>query len=241
MAISEERLSAFIEGDLSPDERAAVEAAIAEDPALAQRVRAERALRARIARLHRTAKDQPPSDRLIAIGRGEGGRAAELIDLGAARAKRVRQRRAPVIRKWSRRAALAGVALLGVFVIAELLITPGQTPLIAAADGALVARGELAQTLTNRLSATTPANAALHVGPSFLSTDKVYCRGFAMGGGAGLVGVACREPGGWRIRLTADASSAASPTYHASLAAMMVGQPLSPQAEAAARAKGWSA
>jgi hypothetical protein len=241
MAISEERLSAFIEGDLSPDERAAVEAAIAQDPALAQRVRAERALRARIARLHRTAKDQPPSERLIAVGRSEGARAAELIDLSAARAERVRQRRAPIVRKWSRRAVLVAVGLLGVFVAGEFLLNPGQTPLIAAGEGDLVARGALAQALTNRLSAATPANGALRIGPSFLSTDQAYCRDFMIAQGAGLTGVACREPGGWRIRLAAEAAFAASAPYRASVAAMTLGQPLDAQAEAAARAKGWRA
>lgn len=241
MAISEERLVAFLEGELAPEESAAVEAAIAHDPSLAQRVRAERTRRARVARLPRAAQNKTPPERLVAVGHGEAGRPAELIDFSAARAKRVRQKRAPVIRKWSRRAMLAAVALLGLFIGAEFLLNPGETPQMTAADGVLIARGDLAHALSNRLSAANPPSAPLRIGPSFLSTDRTYCRSFAFTQGADLAGVACREIGGWRIRITAEGVLSTSPAYQASVAAMMQGQPLGAAAEAVAKARGWRA
>lgn len=242
MAISDERLSAFIDGRLSPEEGAALEAAIAADPVLAQRVRAEQARRARMARLRRMAEDHPPAERLVAIGRADRGRPAELIDLSAARAARMRQRRAPIVRKWSRRGALVGVGVLSLAVAAEFLLNPGPTPMISAVGGGLIARGALADALTRRLS-TSPvaANAAVRVGPSFLAGDKVYCRNFTINDIASASGVACREPEGWRIRLAADQSVAAGGGFQASVAAMKAGPPLSAQAEAMARAKGWRA
>jgi hypothetical protein len=110
---------------------------------------------------------------------------------------------------------------------------------------ALVARGELAEALSQRLAADAAGPVSL--GVSFEAKDGAYCRSFKLGATAGL---ACREGGEWRIPVLAQDGQAAHGAYRQAASGMpaavldaiderIAGASLDAAAERAARARGW--
>jgi hypothetical protein len=115
-------------------------------------------------------------------------------------------------------------------------------------EGRLVARGELAQALNERLSGE-PSGGGVRVGLSFIAKQGGYCRSFTMPSQAGL---ACHADGAWRVELlTAPATGdAATPTYRQAgsetppevlraIDERIAGNALDAAAERTAREHGW--
>src|SRR5262245_3051613 len=96
MQPSDETLMAYVDDELAPTERAAIDASVADDPAIAARVATFRAQRERLARAFAPVLDEPVPERLIAVARQRPS-TTEPIDLAAARERR--QRIAPP-RRW---------------------------------------------------------------------------------------------------------------------------------------------
>ena len=220
MTVSPDILQSFIDGRLAPEEANAVAAQVAADPDLAAYVEDQKALKAALA---------SPA-------------ALWLRDL--------RDRISAGTASWIPAAAMAAGIALGVVLAGSFGIGTDMR----SDNGSLIAQGELAQTLTTALPGqdNAAASKAARIGPSFWSKNAVFCRTFATNTSApnALAGIACRDRGAWRI----VAASALAPNdtgepdtfvLPASVRSVMenliVGEPLSSEAERQARNQGWRA
>jgi hypothetical protein len=221
---AEDRLIAYLDGELAPAERIAFEAELAADPALAAQVELHQALAARVAAAYAPVLDEPVPSRLVAIASAANDRGGPWTSLP----------------RW---AAMAACLVVGV--VAGRAFWPPSAPL-AMHGQALVAQGGLEQALTRQL-ASEPG--AIRVGLSFRARDGRYCRTFQSQGDH-LAGLACRGDGRWVAETTAawhaqaqpDYRTAASATPPAVLAAvdtMIAGDALDAGGERAARDHGW--
>jgi hypothetical protein len=257
MQITDDMLMAYADGEADRETRAAVEAAMARDGAIRERVEAHRRLRGTMAGTFGSTLNEPVPEQLIAAARGERRprpvRPAEIVDLAAVRASKVRPKAPPAPRRaWLQWAALAACVVAGVF-LARGLGQPGMAPMIGDHHGALMAQGALARTLDLQLASQNASpDAAVHIGVSFRAADKTFCRTFQVLRGEALAGVACRHADGWQVRTAAaavgqsvnasgyrTAATSIPPAVSATVDAMIDGSPLDAQAEAAAKAKNW--
>ncbi|HLY52561.1 MAG TPA: zf-HC2 domain-containing protein, partial [Steroidobacteraceae bacterium] len=74
--ITDERLTAYIDGELDPAARADVEAALRQDPELAARAERHRKLRSQLASAYAAELEEPVPERLLAVLRSTSGQAA---------------------------------------------------------------------------------------------------------------------------------------------------------------------
>lgn len=249
MNIDDGRLMAYVDGELDAALAARVEAAIAADPALAERVERHRALRARLGDAYARVLDEPVPERLRAVlGTASTGAAPQVSSLHLAPTSSRRTRPRWSAREWT---AMAASLLLGVL-LARGLPLPQQE---ASSDSALVdaamrARGGLAQALDQAL-AGEPAAARVAVGLSFRARDGGYCRSFRIADARPLAGLACRGDGDtWRVTTLAEAGPAAGDGLRqastalpasvlADVDARIEGDPLDAGQERAARDARW--
>jgi len=247
MTITPEMLAAYADGELGAEEAALVEAAMAEDPALAEEVAAHRDLRRQLVGHFAGIAEQPVPDRLLAALRPAGQAPApvtnNVVSLAAIRAERkAAEPRAPASRRWVMGGALAASLALGL-VLGTQLPSGGD---IGTEGGKLVARGALDKALTHQL-ASAQAEAPVRILVSFKAQDGRYCRGFEQGPTAGI---ACRIGRDWAVVQTQSGREAAPGGQYrqagshatAILAAaqdMAEGGALDSAAEKAARDGGW--
>jgi len=228
MAISEETLIAYVDGELGAAERDALEAALAGDEALRARVAAHRTLRARLSIAFDGALEEPVPERL----RHAAAPGAQIVNLAE------RRTRAWSARDWGAMAASVAAGLvLGIGIMGR------PAPMIAAESGGLTARGALARALDNQL-ASDEAH-AVRIGLSFRTQDGGYCRTFDLID-AETSGLACRTDGSWSVAVaaahptTAEVRMAgAAAEVIAGVEARIAGDPLDAEAEARARDAGW--
>ncbi len=192
--VSEERLLAWLDGELGETEAAEVARAVADDPALAERARRERALRERLhAAFAPVAEETPPQRLLETLGMAQEERHEDnVVPLRPSGIRRVREWRWP---EWT---ALAASVLLGTVFGAQFLHAPAQGP-VRMQDGTLVAGSELAKTLDGKLAADARPGDVLAVGLSFRDGEGRYCRTFTAQGAQPLGGLACRGNGRWNV------------------------------------------
>ena len=241
MAISDELLTRYVDGELNESDRALVEAA-ALDPAVAMRLESHRTLRRRLAGAFASVLEEPVPPTLT--GRFAEDRRGATIDLAEAREARKAKRRLPA---WAQASAMAACLAAGLFVGAEF-IEARPEPQITGDPGGLQAHGELAIALEHRLAAAPPAGHIV-MGVSFVSNDGRYCRTFSASVADGL---ACRESEGWRVRMLVEparppadartyrqaATTIAAPILEA-VEGTMRDVPLDANQEADAQAAGW--
>lgn len=246
MTFSEETLSAYADGELDAAGCAALEAAMASDPQLAQRVARHRALRARLQDAFAPVLTEPVPERLLAAVRGAapGTRADNVIAFGA----RPRPRWS-----WPQWGAMAACLIAGVL-LGPLVLRPAAAPApLETRDGRVVARGALARALSQQLASAQPAGGPVEIGVSFRARDGGYCRTFVLREAQSLAGLACRTVTAWQVVTLAQeatpgaaggdyrqAGSALPPAVARTLDDLMAGEPLDAAGEAAARAAGWN-
>ena len=248
--MNDERWMAYVDGELDAAQRAAFEAALENDPQLAQRVREQQALRRRVADAFASDLDEPVPERLLAAARARPAAAPEPIDLAHVRDERARRQRAVRDWRWPEWGAIAASLLIGVLA-GRMVEGDVTTPFASGAGGALVARGPLAAALTEQLASSVPADATVRVGISFVARSGPYCRSFVMTRPNELAGLACREGGQWRVQLVAPparddaaggyraAGTALPPALLRAIDERIAGTPLDAAAEAEATRRGW--
>lgn len=247
MNVSEEMLMAYVDGELDAADAAMVEAAMRADPDVSAMVSRALALRERISRAYAPVLDEPVPERLLAAaasaapGVGKG----KVVALDSARSPRVASARAW---RWPQLAALAASVALGAL-IAPWLRPDGVPVMLDASGGALLASGELARTLDNRLAAEDTDEGEVAVGLSFRASDGRYCRTFILAPPYSMAGLACRDASGWQVSALGEAkpyggelrlaSTALPPAVLAEVDARLEDDPLDADAERAARDAGW--
>jgi hypothetical protein len=246
MNFSEEMLMAYADNELDSQTRSALEAAMASDPALAQRVAQHKALRERLRGSFDRVLHEPPPQRLIDAARGVPAirREGNVIPL---------RRKPPPRTAWPQWTALAASLFVGVLIGQVLVRTTGNIGPITSRDGRLLANGVLAETLSEQLSSTQKTDTAVRIGLSFKSKGGEYCRTFTLRDSATLAGIACREHDNWRVQVLAQASptnansnqyrqagSEVPPSVMRTVEDTIAGDPLDARAENVAREKNWA-
>lgn len=236
MSVTDEQIAAYADGELAGTELAAIEAAIASDPALAAQVEAHRKLKATLGAHFAPVLDQNVPDHLAALLQAKSEEAqasAEVVSFAGERSKRGL---APMVRRWG---AIAGPALAASLVL--VMWQPWQ--------GADLPEGyadtQLAAALDDQLVATQGAGADTRILVSFANAGGELCRAYRSGESGGI---ACRDTTGWDIERefalggaqTTDFRQAGSEAdVMAAAQAMAAGEALDAEAEAEARARGW--
>ncbi|MBV9841493.1 MAG: hypothetical protein JOY99_08195 [Sphingomonadaceae bacterium] len=228
--MDEQRIIAWLDGELDPIEAEEVARAVAADPALQARAEAHRRLKARLAAAFGPTARQP----VTVMPRPE----AEVISLAVARqARAAKARRAQAGRRWALPGAAAASLVVGLFGGTQLAQVAG----IEDRRDALALAAPIAHALDVQLaSEARPVRVAL----SFRDHDGEVCRSFA---GRALSGVACRVPDGWQLRYAAPAAAQAGdyrqagsdPATAQVIQAMIAGAPFDATQEQAARGTGW--
>jgi hypothetical protein len=251
MKIPDELLAAYLDGELQGAERARIEQALQQDKRLAQRLSKQRALRAR-SRLDAQQHQEPMSQRLTHFGRSiTGTGSAQVIDLARVRAER--KRRSERSRNTlSRRILLLATGVFGGMVFGVLIARFSRSGgLTEYRDGALLARGVLADALSEQLAASPASGSVVRIGLSFKTRTGGYCRTFSVRDTQTLAGLACHEQNQWRV-WTLDANAPRTTTVRTTRSAAglppalaqavndrISGAPLDSQAEISARRSGW--
>lgn len=249
MSISPEMLAAYADDQLDGADRAMVEQALAQDPALAQEVATHRALRARlVAHFAPILEETLPESLTRALKAPPAPQTATVVSIETARARRrEREARSPNPEPMSkvparpRWAVGAGIALAACVALAVVIGRPAMVP------ASNYAAPELAQALDSRLSGEQGGSGP-QVLLSFADATGAVCRGFA---GSQASGIACHDAHGWRLErrfpgVTAQEGAyrqagSTDPKLMAAMQDMAVGGALDPAAERAARARGWTA
>ncbi|QDX25190.1 anti-sigma factor [Sphingomonas suaedae] len=225
--IPAETLMAYADGEVDPLTAKRVERAIAADSTLAERVDQHRALTASLRATYAPVEAAPLPNAVTEM-------LTETVKIVPFRAPTPVRRERSI---WIGAVAASLVAGL----IAGPLVFPKRDPGIAIEDGQAVARGEIATVLGTQLASTQRADAPVRIGVTFRDGQERLCRTFVNGATGGI---ACAEGDAWRLeRLyggvarqgTAyrQASSGAA-AMMADAQAMMRGEPLDANAEAAA-------
>jgi len=253
MKISDETLMAFADGELDAAARAAVETAMREDPQIAERVAQHRALRQRIHMAYSAELAEQVPERLVAAARGAARpQVSKVVDIKDAREASGRDAlRARAPRSWRQPAASIAASLI-VGVGLGYSVLRHAEPFARTAAGALVARGQLANALSNQLAAEQAAGSAVQIGLSFVAKSGVYCRTFALSGAVSPSGLACRHGREWQIETLTQsahgaidgsgyrtAASSMAPAILSAVQEQIAGEPLDQAGESAALRRDW--
>jgi hypothetical protein len=235
MTTADERFFAWLDGELSVDEAARVEAEVAANPELRRLAEQHRAMRARLKDAFDPIAKAPVPQRLEDAVRTPQ---AEVIDFGAAKRSR-EERRWGSLPQW---AAMAATLAIGVFVGTAI---PQRTSApVEVQGGKLYAASALSGALDRQL-ASAPAG-GVRIGMTFRDQSGAVCRTFTQTQSSGL---ACRENARWQLRGLFAAPEGQGGAYRMAagmdpnLAALvdstMAGEPFDAAQEKAAKDKGW--
>lgn len=226
MTFSREEIAAFADGELDPARRAAFEAAMKADPALAEQVGAHRALRERLSAHFAPFMAARVPEQLAGLLQ----QPATIIDFAEVREKR--KLLASVRWGWVAGPALAASLALALF--------------MPRGDGSERVGGHLAAALDQQLVAAQSRDAPQRILLSFRNASGEYCRAFTS---PRRSGIACRESGGWRLEQAGAGRQADRSEYRMAgsatarllerAQAMAVGPALDGDQEKEARARGW--
>jgi hypothetical protein len=223
----DERLLAYVDGELTGEDLVKFEAEMAADPRLRDEVDKHRGLNARMAAARAERAD-------LARAAAKGAKGARSGSKGVAAPVVPRARLNP----WHWAAVVAGLAI-GVAggLAAGPYVLPPTGPVVAQ-GGVLTTAGELNDALSNQLIGQ---KGPVTIGASFRTAKGRYCRTFRSTPDR-LAGLACRQSDGWVLQ-TVTVLGPPDVTPRAVLTAvdgLMVGAPLDQAAERAARTRDWN-
>lgn len=224
----DERLLAYVDGELTGEELVKFEAEMAANPRLKDEVDKHRGLNARLAAARAERADMARAGAKGAKG-AKGQKAARAS--AAAAPPRVQ------LSVWHWAAVLSGltVGIAGGLAAGRYAFPP--TGSVVADGGMLTTAGDLNVALTNQL---TGQKGPVTVDETFRTAKGRYCRTFRSTPDR-LTGLACRQSAGWVLQ-TATVLGPPDVMPRAVLTAvdgLRVGAPLDEAAERAARAKDW--
>jgi len=234
MNLTEEKLIAYADGEVSGEEVHAIEAALKTRPDLAAFVEQQRALRRHFETRFAALADEEIPDRLLNA----------LVQTPVSQRWRWQQR----VARWANRpfllwTAMPAAAALACGLVVGVVFAPQGS--FRVDRGTMLAQGALSAALDTQLASAQRASGDIRVGISFKAKDGRYCRTFS---DASLAGVACRDASGWAVAALASAPSE-SGAYHMAGAMpdavrdtvekMIAGQPLDAAEEMHARAHNW--
>jgi len=239
--VADELVMAYADGELDAATRAEVEAALAADPALAERAAALLSQRRRVEAAFQPLLEEAVPERLRRLLPPP----VAPIDLAQARA--ARQARRPAVwapSGWAAWGGLAASLVLGVLLGTRLPVGGAAFEL---RDGRVVAGGPLAGALSGQLASEPTPGAGVAVQLSFVDKAGAYCRTFSVEGQAGL---ACRQRDAWALQALVAAAPAATTSMRPAATALpkalldavderIAGSPLGAEAERQARDKAW--
>jgi hypothetical protein len=258
MTIPEELLMAYADGELAGPERERIEAAVRGDPELQRQVAQHRALRSTLERAYAPALTEPIPERLVAAIRdAPQPSTASILPLDAAgRRASLERRQEETFRRRIGRHPLLSIAAGVLVAIGAGLFAWHRTASVWIQDdhGTRVARGALAQGLSNQLAGDRPPGSAVSIGLSFMAKSGDYCRTFTLSQAASRTGLACWHAARWEIRalLPADPANAPGADYRTASTSLppailsiveqqIVGEPLDRTAERQMQQQGWQA
>lgn len=239
MKLSDEELMAYADGELTPIEAKRIEAAMAEDPALAARVARFRNVRLILRKTYDSVVSEPVPEHLRALlGDVAASEPEQVAQLNVEREKRSSRFGPPA---W---AAIAASLLVGVLagraIVPQSLLTSDGLYAGAALSGVLDTR--LAGEPNNEVSPT-------RVGLTFRTADGEVCRTFSHEARNRIVsGLACRADDRWAIQAAVTDQAANAPYRQAGAAApeilevvdsMIAGEALDAEQERALRDNNW--
>lgn len=245
MTIGDETLFAYLDGTLPPDEQRRIALAIAEDPALAERVERQAELAEAARDSFAADLDEPIPDAWIAAidAAMPQAQTGQVASLAAAR-----ERKRARWTSWQAGGAIAAALVLGLF-LGNGAGGPGGD-LVVEQGGALMAAAEVGEALDGARSGVAVQLAggrSLDVQLSLKTPQGGFCREALLSapGGSDRM-LACREDQGWRI--AGLAHEAAGGTGYETvggegaldgLVDSLGGEPLDAAAEQAAIQRGW--
>ena len=230
MRFSDETVMAYADGELDAATCAALEAALPNDPELAERLAQQRALRARLQSAFDPVLDEPVPERLLAAARAPPAALANANVIALRPAARARW-------SWPQWSAIAASLVCGALLGPFLFRTPASGPFVAH-EGVVRATGALEHALTEQLASSQSADAPVQIGLSFRARAGEYCRTFVLRGQGALAAANPRiiyaSASGYR-----PAASALPPAVTHTVDELIAGDALDANAEAAARAHDW--
>lgn len=225
--IDEAMLIAWVDGELDEVNRRRVDRAVAEDPALAERLAVHQRLRAKLAGHYAPVEAEPVPEAM-----------RRLIEQSATVTPLVRPARQ--WRGWIMGGAIAASLVLGVGLGR---LSGGEAGPIGVRDGVMVAKGGLEQALDTQLASAQDGK-AIRIGLTFQRKGSGWCRSFD----GAIAGVACREGAGWQVQQILPGAgsgavyrqaSSADARVMATVDALIEGAPVDAAGEAAAQEAGW--
>lgn len=200
-------LMAYVDGELSPQQAQALEAAMAADPLLAAAVQRHRALRDTLRAAYAPVLDEAVPEHLAALLRtsSPAQRADNVVALVPRPPAEV-----PTRWGWPQWVGMAASLLLGV-AVSQWTLKPEAASLQAGPAGEFVAGGALARGLQEQLASVPDPAGTVAVGLTFRDHDGHYCRSFVIEDAHVLAGLACRQPDGrWRVPVVMESETAAT-------------------------------
>lgn len=243
--IDDDTLQAYVDGELDASTAARVDAALAQDDALARRVRQAREVRAQLRAAFDPVLEEPVPDRLSAMLQPPSAPAAPRAPGSGHRAGAARRR---VPRRW----LMPGAALAASVALVAVALwwwQPGGD-LVRMQGGQAIAAGALEHALDRALASEPDAHAEVAIGLSFRSTDGHVCRTFVLRTRPARAGLACHGGAGWSLPVLGpaaeperselrQAASALPPEVQAAVDARLRGDVFDARQERAARDAGW--
>jgi negative regulator of sigma E activity len=253
MMIDDEKLMAFLDGELLPEESAHILEAAKHDAGLQRQIDEQRRLKAQLnAQFDPVAEEAVPDRFMSLLGieadKEETEQTAELVDFAAAKQDREMRRNAYGEWRWPQLGAIAASLVIGLLA-GQAIIGRSDAPSSSSAQGLVLAADDpLANALDTQLASTQDVGAPIRVGITFRNRQGQYCRTFD---GPEINGLACRADGAWELALAVSdtASDSGSQFRQASSGSRIVleyaqsvmdGEPVGADAEEQARDSDWS-
>ena len=229
--VTHETLTAFLDGELPPQEMERITEILTQRPELDRWVRRQESLRAGLREAFSEVMASPPPQNL-----------------------RTAIHQAPVSKRWLTRRIWTSWKLQ-IWAPASAALTAGlifgflmqPSAVIVKRGGEFLARGSLAGALNHKLASTGYDGSGTRIGISFRGHDGHVCRTFDLDEQAGL---ACHQADGWAVAVLESHPKSAAGTYQMAgselpdavrqaAMARIAGAPFDAAAEKAARDNGW--